>query len=84
MKALVNRVAPEYPAMAKQLKLEGDAQLEVLIDESGSVEKVQVVSGNPIWTKAAEDAVRKWKFTPFSADGKTFKALAPVTLSFKR
>ena len=84
MKSVISRVNPEYPPMAKQLKLEGDAQLDVVVDESGSVEKVTVVSGNPILTKAAEDAVRKWKFTPFTADGKTVKALAPVTVSFRR
>lgn len=83
LRAVMSRVAPEYPAMARQLKVSGETQLTALIDETGSVEKVSVVSGNPILTKAAAEAVRKWKFAPFSNNGKAHKALAPITVTFR-
>ena len=36
LNAVVTRVQPEYPAVARQLKLAGDVELEVVITEEGS------------------------------------------------
>jgi protein TonB len=69
--------------MAKQLKIEGAVELEAVVTESGTVEKVNIVSGNPVLTRPAADAVKKWKFAPFTADGKVVKALVPISMSFK-
>ena len=59
------KVAPEYPPFAKQLKIEGAVELEALVAENGTVEQVNILSGNSALTKAAADALKKWKFTPF-------------------
>ena len=83
LNALTTKAPPEYPTIAKQLKIEGAVELEVLVAESGTVEKVNIVSGNPVLTRPASDAVKKWKYAPFTADGKAVKALVPVTLTFK-
>src|SRR5215471_17929704 len=83
LNAATTKVQPEYPAMAKQLKIEGAVELEAVVAENGSVEKVNIVSGNPVLTRPAVDAVKKWKFAPFTADGKTTKALVPISMSFK-
>jgi len=84
MSAATTKVQPEYPAMAKQLKIEGTVELEVSIAESGAVEDVVITSGNPVLTRPAADAVKKWKFAPFVQDGKAVKAVAPITIIFKR
>ena len=83
LNALATKAAPEYPAIARQLKIEGAVELEVLVTESGTVEKVNIVSGNPVLTRPASDAVKKWRYAPFTADGKAVKATVPVSLSFK-
>ena len=83
LNALTTKAAPEYPAIAKQLKIEGAVELELLVTEAGTVEKVNIVSGNPVLTRPASDAVKKWKYAPFTADGKAVKVLVPVSLSFK-
>ena len=83
LNAATTKVQPEYPAMAKQLKIEGAVELEAVVTESGAVEKVNIVSGNPVLTRPAADAVKKWKFAPFTADGKTVKALVPISMNFK-
>ena len=44
------------------------------------MEHVKAVSGSPVLTKAASDALMKWKFKPFAEDGKPVKAV--VTMSF--
>ena len=83
LNAATTKVQPDYPAMAKQLKIEGAVELEAVVAENGAVEKVNIVSGNPVLTRPAVDAVKKWKFAPFTADGKTIKALVPISMNFK-
>ena len=39
-----------------------------MVTEAGVVEKVNIVSGNPVLTSPASDAVKKWKFAPFTAE----------------
>ena len=83
MSNATTKVQPDYPIIAKQLKIEGAVELEAVVSEAGVVEKVNIVSGNPVLTKPAVDAVKRWKFAPFTAEGKAVKALVPVALTFK-
>jgi periplasmic protein TonB len=83
LNAVTAKVSPEYPAIAKQLKIEGAVELEAIVAENGTVEKVTIVSGNPVLTRPAVEAVKKWKYAPFTSEGKTVKAAVPVSLSFK-
>jgi periplasmic protein TonB len=82
MSAVVTKVQPEYPALAKQLKISGAVELDVTIAESGAVETVTPISGNPVLTKPAADALKRWKFKPFSQDGSPVKAQAAIKISF--
>ena len=84
MAAAISKVQPEYPPMARQLNLEGIVELEALVTETGAVEKVNIVSGNPVLTRGSADALKRWKFAPFTTNGKVVKVLAPVTFNFKR
>jgi protein TonB len=81
--AAIEKVVPDYPPMARQLKLAGRVEIEALIDTAGNVEKTQVVSGNPLLTSAAVAALKKWKFTPFNADGRPYRAVTTITFDFK-
>jgi protein TonB len=83
LNAVVSKVQPEYPLMARQLKVEGTVELEVLISETGAVAKVRIVSGNPILTGPSVETVKRWKFRPFTEEGKPTQVLAPITLNFK-
>ena len=74
---------PEYPPIAKQLRIVGQVDLEAVVAVDGSVEKVNVLDGNPVLTKAGSEALMKWKFKPATADGKPVKALAPISFVFK-
>ena len=82
-KAAVTKVVPDYPALARQLHLTGRVELDVTVAQDGSVEATQALSGNPILTGSAAAALKKWKFTPFTADGKPAKAVGPVSFEFK-
>lgn len=81
--AVVNKIAPEYPAMARQLKMAGEVEVEAVVTETGQVEAVNIISGNPVLTHAVVEAVRKWKFTPQTLGGKPARAFAPLSFTFK-
>ena len=68
--------------MARQMKLGGKVEVDAYVDTAGKVEKVQVINGNALLTSAAVSAVKQWKFTPFTADGKTVNAITRLTFSF--
>jgi TonB family protein len=82
LKAAVNKVQPEYPRMARQLRLAGRALIEVFVDTQGEVEKAEPISGNPVLTGAAAAALKKWKFTPFKFDGKLTRVTGVVAFDF--
>ena len=83
VKAAKEKFQPDYPAMAKQLHLEVSVQVRAHISESGAVEEVKPVTGNAVLANAAMAALRKWKFTPFTADGKPTKAVADMSFNFR-
>jgi periplasmic protein TonB len=83
MNAVVTKVQPAYPAVAKQLRVEGATELEATVSETGAVTAVKIISGNPILTAAAVESVKKWKFKPFTEDGKPIQVVAPLELIFK-
>ena len=84
MKAVTFKVQPAYNSIAKDLRLAGTVGVEVVIAEDGSVEKAQVMSGNPVLGAMATEAVRKWKFAPFMADGKAIKVVSELPITFNR
>jgi TonB family protein len=81
--AVASKVMPNYPNIARQLKVQGSVELNVIIAQNGSVSKVEIVSGNPMLTTAAADAVKQWKFRPFTEDGKPIQVSAPMSVDFK-
>ncbi len=82
-KAAQQMVSPEYPVMAKQMRISGRAVVEAHIDTDGKVDKVEPVSGNPLLTSAAVSAVKKWKFSPFQSAGKPTRAVTALSFEFK-
>jgi TonB family protein len=83
LSAAVSKVQPDYPAIARQLKIQGVVELEAVVDTNGEVEKVNIQNGSPVLTKPCAEALKKWKFKPFIEDGKAVTALVPVTFTFK-
>lgn len=82
-RSAIARVDPSYPIVAKQMKIMGRVQIDVLVNTNGSVEKVNILSGNALLTPAAVDAGKKWKFSPFLAEHKPVKAICTLTWDFK-
>jgi len=82
-KAAVTKPLPVMSPISRQLKLAGRVQLEVHVAESGGVEEVKVILGNPILAVDATNAVKRWKFEPFTEAGAPAKAVTTITFEFK-
>jgi TonB family protein len=83
-KCALVRPMPVYPAVARQLNLAGRVEMEAIIAEDGSVEEARGVLGNPVLTKAAAEALKKWHFTPFQENGKPVRVVASLSFEFKQ
>lgn len=80
MKSATSKVQPQYPSVARQMKIAGHVEVEAVIGPDGSVASAKALSGNPMLTQPAISAVEKWKFNPFTSNGEPTKAV--VTLGF--
>lgn len=80
---LINSVSPAYPAMAKNEHVAGDVRIDALIDATGKVTTMKVLSGPALLQRAAMDALRQWKYQPATLDGKPVPMHLTVTLQFR-
>ena len=76
------KVNPVYPQQAKILRMTGVVKVEVTVDEQGQVTEVQNASGPSMLQRAASDALKKWRFKPFTKDGQPVKATGFVNFNF--
>ncbi|HWX56261.1 MAG TPA: energy transducer TonB [Verrucomicrobiae bacterium] len=53
---------PEYPELAKKLRIRGIARVQLTVAPDGSVKAVKELGGNPVLIDALLRAVKKWKY----------------------
>jgi protein TonB len=80
---LLQRVEPTYPAFARTQRYQGDVVLAVKITKIGTVENIRRVSGNPMLSAAAIEAVKRWKYEPYRLNGQPQEIDTTVTVKFK-
>jgi TonB family protein len=80
---LIKSVAPEYPIIAKTQHVSGTVQIEAVVDTSGNVAAVKIVSGPALLRQAALDAVKKWKYSPAILDGQPTITHVIVNVDFR-
>lgn len=79
---LVSKVAPDYPADAKQARIQGTVVMRIIVDKEGNVANLQLISGHPILAPAAIDAVKQWKYRPYLLNGMPVEIETQVTVNF--
>jgi protein TonB len=67
---LIHRVEPSYPPEVRSRGVEGTVVLKMSVNESGTVEEVRLVEGNPALAEPAISAVKQWRYKPYVRDGK--------------
>jgi protein TonB len=78
----INLPQPPYPILARQIKVGGAVNVQILVDESGRVIAAHAVSGHPFLTKSAEEAAQRARFTPTVLNGQAVKVQGVITYNF--
>ena len=73
---------PPYPAAARAVRASGAVNVQVLIDENGSVVSANAVSGHPLLRQAAEQAARGARFKPTLLSGQAVKVNGVIVYNF--
>ncbi len=79
---IVKLVTPVYPVIARKSRIEGKVVVQVKLDPEGNPVDVEVISGNQLLRRAAEDAVRRSKFRPATFQGTPIKGTGTITYNF--
>jgi protein TonB len=79
---LLYQVKPVYPALAKVTRTQGIVVLDALISKEGSIESLRVISGHPLLTSAALDAVKQWRYQPTMLDREPVEVVTTITVTF--
>jgi TonB family protein len=82
---LVSSIKPEYPPLARKLRVEGIVVLSVLVDEQGRVQDVQLLerSENEGLNEAARQVAQTAQFRPATRNGVPVKMWARLRIPFK-
>jgi TonB family protein len=80
---VIRRVAPSYPAIAVQGRIEGVVRVQVIIGKDGKVKKASALSGPQLLRRAAVDAVSRWVYSPAIVNGEPAESEQPIDVNFK-
>jgi protein TonB len=79
---LVHKVQPQYPPLARQARIQGVVVLQALIGKDGTITNLHVVSGHPMLTNAALEAVKEWKYKPYFLNGEPVEVETTINVNF--
>jgi protein TonB len=79
---LIYQVKPVYPQIAIRTRVQGTVVLDAVITKEGTIDSLQVVSGHPLLTQAALDAVKQWKYRPTLLSGDPVSVITTITVTF--
>ena len=81
--SIIRQVTPEYPDIARRAGVQGEVVLQAIVTRAGTIERLTVVSGNPLLVPAARDAVRQWRFRPYMLNGQAVEIETMITVNFR-
>jgi TonB family protein len=79
---LQHRVEPVYPILAVQTRREGRVELRATIGTDGSIQSVQVVSGDLMFVQSALQAVQQWHYKPTYLNGQAMEVDTYITVVY--
>jgi protein TonB len=57
--------------------------MKAVISKDGSISALEIMSAtNPVFNKAAIDAVRQWKYRPYTLNGEPTEVMTTITVNF--
>ncbi|MBN1603718.1 MAG: energy transducer TonB [Chitinispirillaceae bacterium] len=80
----VSREPVEYPRRARDAGIEGTVSLILVIDRNGKVLTITIESSpSPLFNRAVEQTVSRWKFTPAKNQGVPVQVRMRQNITFK-
>jgi protein TonB len=79
---LIHRVEPVYPALARQIHKEGRVELRAIIGTDGTIQSLQIVSGDPLFDLSAKEAVAQWRYRPTILNGQAVEIDTYITVVY--
>jgi TonB family protein len=79
---IISHPSPHYPQKAKSAHIEGPVRMDVLVDKDGSVKDIEVISGDPLLSEAAMNAVWKWRYQPILLKSQAVEVVTEVNVNF--
>jgi protein TonB len=79
---LTHRVEPVYPQLPRQIHRSGKVELHAVIATDGSIQSLQLVSGDPMFVQSAMDAVRQWRYQPTLLNGRPVEVDTFITVIY--
>ena len=79
---LTRRVEPVYPILAKQTGREGRVELRAIIATDGTIQSLEVASGDPLFYQSALAAVREWRYRPTYLNGQAVEIDTHITVIY--
>jgi len=79
---LVRKVAPEYPVIARQARVQGQVLLNAIISKTGDIQNLILVSGHPMLVPAAIEAVKQWHYRPYLLNGEPVDVETTICVTF--
>jgi outer membrane biosynthesis protein TonB len=58
------RVAPQYPSLARSMKIQGTVRADVLVEPNGSMKSDDIKGGHPLLVQSVQEALHLWKWEP--------------------
>ena len=80
---LTRRVEPAYPVLARQTGREGRVELHAIIATDGTIQSLEVLSGDPLFYNSALAAVREWRYRPTVLNGQAVEIDTRITVVYK-
>lgn len=79
---LIHQIKPQYPHLAMQTHTQGEVVMHAIIGRDGTIASLQVVSGHALLAPAAIDAVRQWRYRPYTLNGEPVEVETLITVRF--
>jgi TonB family protein len=79
---LISRVEPVYPVLARQTHREGRVELRAIIGTDGTIQSLQVVSGDSLFLLSAREAVQQWRYKPTYLNGQAVQIDTYITVVY--
>ena len=79
---LIRRIEPLYPALARQIHKEGRVEMRAIIATDGTIQSLEIVSGDPMFYLSAREAVGQWRYKPLILNGHSVEIDTHITVIY--